>query len=51
MAGIYICQKITADVRQIILAVKEEYANFNQEGVHEIQLRNMQYKLQAYGAS
>jgi hypothetical protein len=36
--------KNTVDARQVILAVKEEYANFNREGAYEIQLRNMQYK-------
>lgn len=35
----------TVDKRAVVLAVKEEYANFTREGVYEIQLRNMQYKL------
>jgi hypothetical protein len=37
--------KGTLDKRAIILAVKEEYANFNKEGVYKIQVRNMHYKL------
>src|SRR5215216_5922053 len=38
-------EKNTVDAKQVILAIKEEYANFRKEGVYEIQLRNMQYKL------
>src|SRR5215216_620496 len=37
--------KGTLDKRAIILAVKEEYANFNKEGVFKLQIRNMHYKM------
>ena len=37
--------KNTIDDKQVILAVKQEYKNFNKEGVFELQIRNMHYKL------